>query len=300
MNLDTIDEQARVVLIARNPRSGSGNRGKLVQSLVQALQGNGLEVHVIEDIEELVSSAISCLEAGKLRTVVSAGGDGTVSLLVNRLPPEVPFFVFPLGTANLLAKYLGISTNVRSAVEFIVAGRTTRLDVGQANEKLFLVVASIGFDAEVVHRLHAARKGHINYLTYMSPLLKSIFHYKFPQMNFVADGESLEPARWAFVFNVPKYAIGLEFVRGGDPQDQKLDICTFSGGGFLTGLGYFFSVLFRNHASSSATQIQRFEQLEITSIEGEPIPVELDGDPAGYLPLTLSVIPNRLRVVVPS
>ena len=127
---DATNEDARIVLIAQNPRSGSSNRGRLVQSLAQELIRNGMEVKVIQDIDELVLQAEKLLASRELRTVVSAGGDGTVSLLVNRLPAEVPFFVFPLGTANLLANYLKINRDIDQAVATIVNCKTVMLDVG--------------------------------------------------------------------------------------------------------------------------------------------------------------------------
>lgn len=270
----------------------------MVQKLAQKLTENGLDVQIIQDIEELVWKAEQYLADGQLRTVVSAGGDGTVSLLVNRLPAEVPYFVFPLGTANLLANYLKINLDIDRAVAQIIAGRTVRLDVGKANDRLFLVVASIGFDADVVHRLHAARKGHISYATYFLPVARSIFGYDFPAMNLVADGERLNDARWTFVFNIPRYAIGLRMIEDANGQDGLLDACTFAGGGFFTGLGYFFSVLFRRHRSLKATQIARFQSLEVSSEADVPVPVELDGDPAGTLPISIGVVPERIRVVV--
>ncbi len=295
---DTITKSARTVLIAQNPRSGSSNRTKLVQQLAAALQSADMSVQIVQDIEQLTDAANDAFQAGDLRTVVSAGGDGTVSLLVNRLRPEIPFFVFPLGTANLLAKYLKTSRSVEAAVNTIVGGKIICLDVGKANGQIFLVVASCGYDADVVHRIHATRRGHISYASYFFPVVQSIWGYKFPGMKLVADGRELGPAKWAFVLNIPEYAVGLKFVPDTNGQDGKLDVCTFANGGFLTGLGYFFSVLFRRHERLATARFERFQTLEILPVTDMPVPVELDGDPAGFLPLKIEAIPQRLRVLV--
>ena len=296
--MDTLPDNARVVLIAQNPKSGSSNRGQLVSQLAEKLNQQGMQAKIIQSIDELVESATESLQSGDLRSVVSAGGDGTVSLLVNKLPPETPFYVFPLGTANLLAKYLESTTRIDRAVQTIKNGHTIRLDVGKANDKLFLVVASCGYDADVVHRIHATRKGHINYASYLVPVAQSILGYKFPEMKFVADGKELNSARWAFVLNVPRYAIGLQFIKNADGQDGQLDVCTFAKGGFLRGLGYFFAVLFGQHQRLPSTGFCRFEKLQIESVHAEPVPVELDGDPAGFLPITITTIPKRLCAIV--
>ena len=295
---NSIDKATKVVLIAQNPKSGAGNKGKLVQRLANRLTESGLAVHVIQDLDQLENSVNEHTASGELRCVVSAGGDGTVSLLVNRLHRGTPFFVFPLGTANLLAKYLKTSLQIESAVQSIISGQTITMDVGKANEKLFVVVASCGYDADVVHRLHARRKGHINYATYFWPVVQSIFGYRFGAMKLIADGIELAPVKWSFVFNVPKYAVGLQFTPQADPMDSKLDWCCFSGGGFLTGLLYFFAVLFGRHQHLKSCSFGQFSKLEIVSNSGTELPLQLDGDPAGFTPVTLETVPDALTVVV--
>ncbi len=287
---------ARSVLISHNPKSGSSNRQQLVTRLADELIRAGFEVQTIENTDQLSDVAKQLLATGKLRTVVSAGGDGTASMLVNELPPDVPITVFPLGTANLLAKYLGATTDAVRMAQIIDGGRTVQLDVGMANERLFLVVASCGFDADVVERIHSSRQGHISYFSYSLPILRSIWKYRFPKMQITADTVQVASARWLFVFNVPHYAMDLRIIADADAQDGQLDLCTFRDGGFINGLFYFFSVLFRRHEKMSAANFCRFRELTIDS--DLPVPIELDGDPGGYLPVTISVVPERLRVLV--
>ena len=292
-----VPEHAKNVLISMNPRSGSTNRMNLVQDLQTALRRRGYDAEVLADIAELKSRSGQLLQSGQLRTVVSAGGDGTASLLVNELDESVPLTIFPMGTANLLAKHVDAALDVDKTADTITAGWMTRMDVGMANDRVFLVVASCGFDADVVDRIHSGRKGHITYLSYGVPMINSIMKYSYPKMRLTADGQELDPASWAFVLNVPKYALGLQFVKGASGADGKLDVCTFRGGGFFRGLYYFFCVVFRRHHSMSATQFSRFSELTIES--GQKIPYELDGDPGGYLPLKIRVVPDRMAILVP-
>ncbi len=291
-----IDSARRSVLICRNPKSGASDRQAIVDRLAAALIDHGLDVQAIDSVDELCELTRQYSAAGSLRTVVAAGGDGTVSMLVNILPASVPLTVFPLGTANLLARYLGASADIEKTAKTIVDGRTVLLDAGKANDRLFLVVASCGFDADVVDRIHATRKGHITYLSYGLPIIRSICKYRFPRMEFSADGETLDPARWAFVFNLPQYAMDLRLIEEADGQDGQLDLCTFRDGGFLNGLGYFFAVLFRRHRKMAAASFTQFHQLRIEA--NSHVPFELDGDPGGYLPVEISVLPARVRFLV--
>ena len=287
---------ARSVLISRNPKSGSSNRRQLVIQLADRLTSCGFDVQTIDDIKQLCDIARHLSATGKLRTVVSAGGDGTASMLVNELPPETPITVFPLGTANLLAKYLDANTDAARMAKIIEGGRTVRLDVGKANGRLFLVVASCGFDADVVERIHTSRRGHITHWSYGIPIVQSIWKYRFPKMQMIADSTPLDSARWLFVFNVPHYAMDLRIIADANAQDGQLDLCTFRDGGFINGLLYFFSVLFRRHEKISGARFCRFKELTIES--EEQVPIELDGDPAGHLPVTISVVSGRFLALV--
>jgi diacylglycerol kinase family enzyme len=104
-------------------------------------------------------------------------------------------------------------------------------------------------------------------------------------------------ARWAFVFNAPRYAMGLPIVETADLMDGQLDFCTFRGGSLLNGLMYLTGVLLRRHRHWRDTHIGRAMRVRIES--NEPVPYQLDGDPGGDLPLTIDVLPARVTVLVP-
>ena len=94
---------------------------------------------------------------GVLRALVAAGGDGTAAELANRTTPGVPLALFPIGTENLLARYLKIDQSAETLGRIICGGMVRRLDAGSAQGRLFLLMAGCGFDAQVVQRLHQHR-----------------------------------------------------------------------------------------------------------------------------------------------
>lgn len=301
---------ADFVVISRNPTSGSSDKSRLVDELAKKLTDAGLTVVMLTDIEQVVSS-VGTLDnsddihanqnsqpQSKLRAVVAAGGDGTISLLANRLPTGTPLTILPLGTENLLAKHLGITADPEQVANTIIRGHSTKLDAGRANGQLFLVMASCGFDAEVVHRLHANRTGHIRHWSYALPVIRTIRKYQYPAIRIsVDDGKAEVKSRWAFVFNVPRYAMNLPIASDADPTDGLLDLCTFRGGSLFRGLYYFFTVLIGQHRRWTTSQRHSFKQIRLES--DEPVPFQLDGDPGGELPLVIEVLPSFLRLLVP-
>jgi diacylglycerol kinase family enzyme len=295
-----VPETARRVLIVVNITAGRGGRGSAVADLIGALQHRGLQVERVESLDGLSEQSSQLLQCGQLRAVVAAGGDGTVAEVVNRTIPDTPIAVYPLGTENLLAKYLKVESDAEKFARMLAHGRTVYLDAGRANGRLFLLMAGVGFDAEVVRRLHQARNGNITHWTYFKPILQSIRSYNYPELRVYCapNGPELVPirCRFAFVFNLPKYGLGLQIAPAADGADGALDLCAFERGGLFTGLRYVAAVVLGVHQRLKEFTGWRGQQLRIES--DAPVSYELDGDVGGVLPLTIEVVPRRLRLLV--
>ena len=309
--VSTLPPEADQVLISVNPKAGRRSASGRVDQLVDLLQKRGYRTTVSTDLGEVCDQANRRHEAGQLRALVGVGGDGTAAELVNRAEPGVPVTLLPAGTANLLSKCFHLSNKPARVCETIAAGRLLRLDAGRASGRLFLVMVSCGFDAEVVRRVHAHRQqkaghGHISYLTYLKPIVRAIRSYQYPEIRIDWDGasdrEEADPpavtARWAFVFNLPRYGWGLPLAPEAVGTDGLLDLCTFRGGSLSSGLRYLIAAqLGSRHRHMADCVMARAKRFRISS--PEPVAYQLDGDPSGELPVDVEVIPNRLTLVVP-
>ena len=309
-----LSRESRHVIISVNPRAGPRSGDETVEQLVDLLTRHRYAVEVQTDIEKVATRAAASFATGKLRTVVAAGGDGTAALVANRIPANAPLTVLPLGTENLLSKYVDIPQNARHVFQVIDKGGVVQLDAGRANGRLFLLMVGCGFDAEVVRRLHDERSGHIHQLSYVKPILESIRSYQYPELRiYCLDGDSTgnsaantvqkQPdspapitAKWAFVINLPRYAAGLQFAPHAVGTDGLMDVCSFKEGSFLAGLWYLTGIVLGQHESWSDCVRQRCTRLRIES-DG-PVPYQLDGDPGGFLPVEIEILPSRLTLLV--
>jgi len=302
--LDDLPGCADRVLIAANPRAGARSSTELVNRLADILLEKQLGVEIITDLDKLAASAREFHAAGRLRAIVAAGGDGTVAEIVNRTAPDMPVAVFPLGTANLLATYLGIRADADQFAQTILRGAVVRLDAARAGTRVFLLMAGIGFDAEVVNRLHSQRSGHIRYWSYAKPIFDSIRSYEYPELRVYCESgdnggeEQCVRARWAFVVNLPCYAGGLSFAPQAIGTDGLLDLCTFSRGRLRSGLRYLGHVVFRLQQRLPDCKMSLSGRVRIES--DLQVPYQLDGDPGGFLPLEIEVLPRRVTLVVPA
>lgn len=299
MSLDHVAEKPAVI-VSVNPNSGSSSRSDLIQSVSEKLNRSGFHAVVLSDIAEVASQSKRFHDARRLRAVVAAGGDGTVSLLANTIDQGIPLAILPLGTENLLAKHLNLTADPDQLVNLLKNGTEKKLDAGRANGKLFLVMASCGFDANVVEKLHSARTGHISHLSYFRPILSSLRRYQYPQLNItIDDDETALSASWLFLFNVSRYAMNLPIVPDADPCDGMLDMCSFRGRGNLRGIFYLTSVLLRKHRQWCRTEFRKFRKMTIRSNDIDAtVPFQLDGDPGGYLPLEIETVSNYLTVLI--
>ncbi len=210
------------VLIVSNPNAGSRSRADAVDELASCVRREGLAVDLVTDLDSLGTLVDHYRQAGRLRAVVAAGGDGTVAEAVNRTAPGTPVTVFPLGTANLLAGYFGIQRDAPRMAAMLRSGHLVQLDAGQANGRVFLLMAGCGFDADVVHRLHRRRQGrHISYWSWAGPIWQSIRDYRYPNLRVSCQshGEAAVEVAHAAALGVRRQSAGvrgrIERGRGG-------------------------------------------------------------------------------------
>jgi diacylglycerol kinase (ATP) len=307
---------ARRILIAANPKAGARSGRPLVEGVAELLRQQGFSVEIVYDVGELISLVQTARENEDLYAVLAAGGDGTAALVVNVLPPGAPVGLIPLGTENLLSKYLGVEPDARSICETVVRGDLVQLDAGRAGDRLFLIMLGCGFDAEVVRRVHRERTGHIHHLSYAKPILESIRSYEYPQLRVyfqsaaAEDGqarpfergawsdENMLTGRWAFVVNIPRYAGGLSIAPAADGADGLLDVCTFKHGSLWNGLMYLGGVWLRQHQWWNDFQSAPAARIRIEA-DAPDVPYQLDGDPGGVLPVEVEVLPGRLTMFAP-
>jgi diacylglycerol kinase (ATP) len=141
---------------------------ELMETAVARLQAyEDLEV-ILEDCRDpdLLSGLIAT-HRDEVEMVIIGGGDGTLNAAARGLiETGLPLGILPLGTANDLARTLGIPEDLEAAADLILAGRTRRIDCGEVNGRPFFNVASIGLSAELAKALTSDVKRRFGRLGY--------------------------------------------------------------------------------------------------------------------------------------
>ena len=296
--------------IVANANSGRGRGRQRVERLAGCLERLGLGTVVAWTPEERQRMVAGSADDRSCRCLVAAGGDGTVASLINE-QPAMPITVLPTGTENLFARHFRMRPSPEDVAATIALGRVEAIDLGQTGGRRFVLMAGIGFDAEVVGRHHASRLGKAGLMrptsrsAYVEPVLRASFGYTFPTLRLVVDDGEEIVGTSAFVFNLPRYALGLPFAPTARGDDGVLDLIVFRDAGSFRALRYLWMVLRGLHLSQKGVYHRRVSRVSVTSTE--TVPVQLDGDPGGVVeadtlapPWTADVLPAAIRVMVPA
>jgi YegS/Rv2252/BmrU family lipid kinase len=281
-----------------NPHSAGGKTLKLLPEAERELTRQGVQYRVVrtENLEHGVSEARRAAAAGEVPVVMS--GDGLVGQIGGALADTAtPMGILPGGRGNDLARVLSIPSEPAGAVAVLADGHERQIDVGEANGRRFLCIASAGFDSEANRIANEARliKGN---LVYAYAALRTLAAWKPHRFTVIIDGEPTECFGYSVaVANSRAYGGGMFVAPNAELDDGLLDIVLTADIGklrFLRSLPQVFK----------GTQV---ENEQITVLEGAEVEVSADRDFAIYadgehitnLPATLRVLPRALTVIAP-
>ena len=260
-----------------------------MEQLVGALHERGIPTRVAWTLEEHRLLVEAANADPSCRGLVCVGGDGTVSHLVNQRLNS-PLAVLPAGTENLFARHFRFPSDPRRSARMLANAHPRVVDLGCANDRLFVLMAGFGFDAAVVTRHHAMRLRRTGQprptsrAAYVEPILRSSLEYRFPKISVRVDdghGPRVISGSTVLFFNVPLYALGLSFAPGARDDDGLLDVVIFRKPGAWQALRYLWLVMMRAHLARRSVFHCRTRAAEVWS--EARVPVQLDGDPAGFL-----------------
>jgi diacylglycerol kinase (ATP) len=292
------------VLVFANPISGRGRGRDIAARLEHRLRADGYQPRMfLQHASKLPVEAL----ANRPRAVVVIGGDGTLRTVAERLvangnePP--PLLPVGLGTANLMARHLGLRWTDESMEETVSAAiarlQILPFDAGRANGKLFLLMVGVGFDAHIVHELDRLRKGPISLINYFEPAARALSGYRFQSLRVSVDGKEAwrrQPGL-AFVGNIKEYGTMFPVIPHARPDDGLLDACLLPCADPVDLIKLFLHAAAGEHVMAEGAVYVRGKHIRIES--EEPVPVQIDGDPGGYTPVEIDLLPFRLPFIVP-
>ena len=285
-------------VIIGNPNSGSAGDEGYLERFADTLRAGGLEVEILNT--ERPDHATELAAAAGDRLVIAAGGDGTVNEVVNGLSGGATLGILPLGTANVLARELGLPLNPEDACERILTGTTSRMDVGVATdeegtERRFNCMAGIGFDANVVREVTPRLKRYLKTLAFPLSALKVYLGGNLPELH-VIDENTTHVAQLAIVANGHYYGGDFKVAEDASLTSGKLEVVLIEKVGRILRADILARILAKSPLDR-ATNSFSAQDIQAKSASTRRVPVQIDGEVWGCLPMTFRIEPAAIRVI---
>lgn len=267
------------VMVLFNPISGRGRGAAAAQELAAALTTAG---HVAVCTPTRMEPAESWLDP-VLRDVelaVIVGGDGAVRMAgAAAARTNTPIYHYPCGTENLFAREFRMDRVPATLLRAIVRCRVQRIDIATANGRVFLLMLSIGIDAEVVHDLASTRGRSISHWTYLRPMVRQFLQWKPRSMRIDVDGQRVVDGLPGFVIVANSRQYGWRFNPAGraSMSDGLLDVVFFPARGRLELLHWALTCRMQRHLDHPRLMYRTGREVIIAS--DRAMKYQLDGDP---------------------
>jgi YegS/Rv2252/BmrU family lipid kinase len=286
-----------------NPVAGQKDPEEVTTIFQQAEKNSQLQYALYEttgkeDLKEVVESAIN----QEFDCIVACGGDGTVSGVVDGLAgQEVPLAILPRGTANAFATELGIPKKLEDAFQLIVGPHQIKpVDLINNGSRYYLLECSVGFTSLAIASVSREEKNKLGWLPYIWKGIRNFIGVDDIRFDLTIDGENVRvKANEVSLFNTGQIGIIDEHL---DPDihldDGRLDLYVIHS----RSIWQLLTILYYRLAGSAkkAPHIKYWQVKHKVAIISKPVlKFQADGDLMENTPVTLKLVKDALRVIVP-
>jgi YegS/Rv2252/BmrU family lipid kinase len=227
--------------------------------------------------------------------VVAVGGDGTVKLVAECLmDTDIPLGIVPAGSANGMAKELGIEIKTKVALATICRGHTQSIHAIKINDQLGIHLSDIGFNAWLIKKFHAEKKR--GWWSYVKAAWKVIWRYPQLQVSIQMNGKEIHrQAAMIVIANATKYGTGVLINPKGSLTDEFFEVVVIRK---ISATEIFKMKL--THAEFDPAKTEVFQTREVKIKSRKAAHFQVDGEYSGKTTTVLAeIMPRALKVLTP-
>ncbi|WP_071189296.1 lipid kinase [Trichormus sp. NMC-1] len=284
-----------LLLVNRHSRQG---QERLLEA-IRCLETLGF--HVIEESTENPTHLGDVIRRyqQEIDLVIVGGGDGTLNAAVEAIvDTQLPLGILPLGTANDLARTLGIPNSLPEACQIIAGGQLRRIDLGWVNGKYFFNVASLGLSVKITQRLTKEVKRRWGIFAYAAIALQVIWESRPFRAEIRINSQSVHVKTVQIaVGNGRYYGGGMAVFHDATIDDQRLDLYSLE-------IKHWWEIIpllpaMRQGRHIHWQNVRAIQGQEIEVYTRKPRPINTDGEITTHTPAVFRVIPKAIGVLVP-
>lgn len=294
--------------IIYNPMSGrSGRRGEDALDMVRLLEAEGIEAEAraTSGPSDATRLAREAVEAGA-NTIISYGGDGTLNEVIQgMIGSRASLAVWAGGTANVVARDLGLPFRKEELAKIIGAGKTRTITLGRASspsgsngpfQRYFFMFSGIGLDAAIARNVNLKLKRRTGEFAYWVTGLKHLLSWRAQPFDVEVDGKRYESV-FTLVGNGKGYGGGLCMTPRAKLEEPWFEVFILPRRAnnvvYLSDL----TACLRGNAERTRATIVRGQHVKASSPHEQW--VQCDGEIIGALPMTFDAVPDALSIIVP-
>jgi diacylglycerol kinase (ATP) len=304
-------------LLIYNPTSGrrTSRRFEEIEKAVRILKDAGITAEIAPTTAPGTGKGMAQLAVDQRRDlVIVCGGDGTVNEVVNGLAgSQLPMALLPAGTANILAKELGIPWDIPHAARLIRGGIVRRIALGIASPlsvngagalcempgRYFLCVAGAGPDGAIVNGVDEIFKKNAGILAYWAEGMRQLVRYEFPEIR-VRSGEHERRATIIVIGRTANYGGPFKITTGASLFENSFEMLTNSGTSRLQYLVCLPALWMGKLRSIRGIEAWKDAEVVCEPASDKMVYAQVDGEPVGPLPLAFRIVPDALSIVMPA
>ena len=285
----------RALLIANPDSRGGGS----IAPAIERLEASGIELlraacSSADDVSPTIRH-----RRGEVDSVIIAGGDGTLNAAAGALVETgLPLGILPTGTANDLARTLGIPADLTRAASIIAAGHRRRIDLGDVNGRSFFNVASIGLSADLARQLTREMKRRFGRLAYALASMRILLKARPFRATIVGPAGAVRVRTLQItVGNGRYYSGGMTVERSARIDDRHLDLYSLE----LKRVWKLAFMLpwFRNGAHGAWSEVRTARGTAFEVRTRRSLPVNVDGEIVTTTPARFTMLPRAVAVFAP-
>lgn len=287
------------VSVIINPISGGRDKKAIVEEIMRKVDKKRFEVEILytKAPKHATWLAKEAVRKGA-KIVVVVGGDGSINEVGQALiGTGVALAIIPTGSGNGLARHLKIPSSTSEAIDLINQCCIKKIDTVQINDRYYLGVAGIGFDAEIGWKF--ATFGHRGFFSYLFLTLKNFPSYKSSSYNLIVDGKKMEKKAFLISFaNSSQFGNGVLIAPKAKINDGNLDLIIVEDFPRYAAPKIAFQLFNGSFHHSKYAEIIRCKEIVIDQPD---LKAQVDGEPQ-FFPkgMRIKIMPLSLNVIASS
>ncbi len=298
-------ESNRYLYVILNPAAGMIHPDHAGQQIRDWCAQNGwqCDIYLTAEDEDLAPVIASAVQNG-YGIIAAVGGDGTVSAVAGGMVNcPVPLLIVPLGTGNLLARDMGVPFGLPRALQVLSAETTIlMMDMMRVNHHYGVLNAGVGFSSLLIKNTPREEKRRLGFLAYLKSAVRAIFGLQPHHFRVSVDGGKPMRINASEIYIANGGLLGVQIPFEGLrvlPDDGRVDMFIIKARTLRDYLEILYYILRRK--PRQAPKMQYIQSANTIRIESETkLPVQSDGEVIGETPVTIHVIPNAVKVLLPA